>query len=119
MPLYYHATPYSNLGSIMREGLRLSFGEIYCSTVPETAACWVSFTRRTSGSIITIPFWRDEGDNRMNIGCDHSPIMTKMLGVDDGTASFVSNEAIPSDDIRWDDVRIWKNPWVIKGDEEE
>jgi len=117
MPIYYHATPYENFVSIMREGLRLSFGEIYCSTVPDTAACWVSFTRRNSSEIMTIPFHREDDDPRMKLGCDHSPIMTRMLGVDDETASFVSNEAIPSHDILWDEVRIWKNPWAIKGDE--
>ncbi len=116
MPIYYHATPYENLGSILANGIRLSFGEVYCSGVAQTAACWVSFTRRQHEQIITIPF--DTGDVQLPVGVDHSPIMTeKILGVDNATAAFVSHSPILPHQIILSDIRVWQNPWVIKGDD--
>lgn len=107
MPMYYHATPTENLDSILQEGIRNNFGEVYASLDPEIARRWISMTRRDSPQVSVIPFWRDEGDPRMTPGADHSPMMLAMLGYDPNEvgeqASFVSNEAIPPQDI-WPDA---------------
>lgn len=111
MTRYYHATPKENLTSILMTGIKARFGEVYCSTDEETSARWICFTRRDCKEIITLPFNRPQGDKRMSLGADHSPIMTRLLGVDDDGASFVSNESIPSKDIDWDSVRVYQNPF--------
>ena len=111
MPRYYHATPKENLGSILRHGIQAHFGEVYCSTSEETSARWICFTRRGSKEIITIPFNRPDGDKRMQLGTDHSPLMTKMIGVNEEGASFISTEAIPPKDIDLDSIMVWKNPF--------
>ena len=111
MPRYYHATPKENLGSILRDGIQSLFGGVYCSTSEETSARWICFTRRGSKEIITIPFNRPDGDKRMQLGTDHSPLMTKMIGVNEEGASFVSTETIPPKDIDLDNIMVWKNPF--------
>jgi len=111
MTRYYHATPKENLTSIMRHGIQTRFGEVYCSTSEETAARWICFTRRGSKEIITLPFNRREGDERMNIGADHSPLMLKIIGAQEEGASFTSNETIPNEDIDWDGVMVYQNPF--------
>ena len=111
MTRYYHATPKENLGSILRRGIQMNFGEVYCSTSEESAARWIMFTRRGSKEIITIPFVRAQGDKRMRLGTDHSPVMTKILGVDEEGASFVSTESIPPKDILIDQIHVWQNPF--------
>ena len=114
MPRYYHATPKENLPSIMKDGIQAKFGEVYCSTHEETSARWVCFTRMYSKEIITLPFDRPNGDKRMDIGTDHSPFLTKILGVEEEGASFVSSEPIPSEDIDWDSVIVYQNPHYTK-----
>jgi hypothetical protein len=111
MTRYYHATPKENLTSILMTGIKARFGEVYCSTDEETSARWICFTRRDCQEIITLPFNRPQGDKRMSLGADHSPIMTRLLGVDDDGASFVSSETIPSKDIDWDAVMVYENPF--------
>ncbi len=111
MPRYYHATPKENLGSILGRGIVTCFGYVYCSTSEGTAARWICFSRRGSKEIITIPFDRPDGDKRMQLGTDHSPILTKMLGVSEEGASFVSTETIPPSDIDLDNIMVWKNPF--------
>tara|TARA_R110002167_G_scaffold51627_3_gene149259 strand:+ start:2394 stop:2747 length:354 start_codon:yes stop_codon:yes gene_type:complete len=106
---YYHATPYENLHSIMGEGIRRSWGGVYCSTVMETSAKWICFTRPQSKKIVVLPFKRLK--SQMDYGSDHSPMLTKMMGVDDVSASFVCAEGIPASDIVWEDVRVFENPF--------
>ena len=56
-----------------------------------------------SPKIATVPFWRDEGDPRMEPGVDHSPMMLALLGLNpeevSDDASWTSNESIPPGDI--------------------
>tara|TARA_R100000406_G_scaffold23452_3_gene14910 strand:+ start:982 stop:1425 length:444 start_codon:yes stop_codon:yes gene_type:complete len=111
MTRYYHATPRDNLDSIMQHGIQMNFGEVYCSTDEESAARWICFTRRHSKEIMTLPFDRPDGDKRMRLGADHSPLMTKMLGIDDEGASFVSTESIPPKDIVIHEIHVWQNPF--------
>ncbi|QDP51866.1 MAG: hypothetical protein GOVbin4206_33 [Prokaryotic dsDNA virus sp.] len=111
MTRYYHATPKENLSSILQNGIEARFGEVYCSTSEETSARWICFTRRGSKEIITIPFSRPQGDKRMRLGADHSPVLTKILGVDEEGASFVSTETIPPKDILIDQINVWQNPF--------
>ena len=111
MTRYYHATPKSNLYSIMEQGIISRVDGVYCSTSEETAARWICFTRREAEEIVVLPFDRAEGDERMSIGIDHSPMMTNILGVSDEGASFVSSENIPMTDIDWEAVMVYKNPF--------
>ena len=110
MTRYYHATPKENLSSIMQHGIQTRFGEVYCSTAEESCARWICFTRMGAKEIITLPFSRPQGDKRMRLGTDHSPILTKMLGIDEEGASFTSSETIPPQDIDWGNVMVWQNP---------
>ena len=111
MTRYYHATPKENLVPIMQHGIQIKFGEVYCSTNEETAARWICFTRRGSKEVITLPFNRPESDERMNIGTDHSPLMLKIIGAHEEGASFTSSETIPPEDIDWDNVMVYQNPF--------
>jgi len=117
MPMYYHATPTKNLDSILQEGIRSNFGEVYASLDPEIARRWISFTQRQSPEVSVIPFWRDEGDPRMTPGADHSPMMLAMLGYDPNEvgeqASFVSSEPIPPQDIWPDALRNERSPGIL------
>jgi hypothetical protein len=110
MTRYYHATPKENLGSIMRDGIQARFGEVYCSTDEDSAARWICFTRMGCKEIMTLPFNRPQGDKRMQLGADHSPILTKMFGIDEEGASFTSSETIPPEDIEWGAVMVYQNP---------
>ena len=119
MPMYYHATPSENLDPILREGIRSNWGEVYASKNPEIARRWVSFTRRDSPKISVIPFWRDEGDPRMQPGVDHSPMMLSLLGVspeEAQDASWTSSEPIPPQDIWPDAVANERSEGVITYD---
>ncbi len=111
MTRYYHATPKNNLYPIMEQGIVSRFDGVYCSTSEETAVRWICFTRREAEEIVVLPFDRPEGDERMSIGVDHSPMMTNILGVSDEGASFVSSENIPMTDIDWEAVMVYKNPF--------
>ena len=115
-PIYWHATPYSNFHSIVEKGLLRSWGGVYCSTERETAVKWICFTRSQEEKIMAIPFKKNPKD--MELGMDHSPIMTKMLGVEDDSASFVYPKAIPANEIMWDMVVIYDNPFYAKKEEE-
>ena len=119
---YYHATPYSNLTSIMMKGIEARFGEVYCSTVQDTAAIWISFTRASqegADRIAVLPFERPEGDPRMSPGMDHSPILCRMFGFPEESASFVSSETIPNRDIMWNDVLVYDNPFLTNEEMKE
>ena len=111
MTRYYHATPKSNFNSIVEKGILARFGEVYCSTSEETAARWICFTRPAEEQVMVLPFDSPEGDERMSIGVDHSPMMTQLLGVSDEGASFVSSESIPMTDIDWEAVMVYENPF--------
>lgn len=111
MTRYYHATPKSNFNSIVEKGIISRFDGVYCSTSEETAVRWICFTRRDAEKIMVLPFDRPEGDERMRIGWDHSPMMTQLLGVSDEGASFVSSENIPNSDIDWGAVMVYDNPF--------
>ena len=82
----------------------------------DTSAKWICFTRPTSKKIMVLAFKRDS--SQMELGVDHSPMMTKILGVDDDSASFVNPKGIPSQDILWDEVRIYDNPFYAGVEEE-
>lgn len=117
MPMYYHATPTKNLDSILQEGIRSNFGEVYASLDPEIARRWISFTQRQSPQVSVVPFWRDEGDPRMTPGGDHSPMMLAMLGYDPNEvgeqASFVSSEPIPPQDIWPNAMQNERSPGIL------
>lgn len=111
MTRYYHATPYNNFNSIVEQGIVSRFDGVYCSTSEETAVRWICFTRRDAEKIMVLPFDRAEGDERMSIGADHSPMMTNLLGVSDEGASFVSSVNVGIQEIVWGDVMIYDNPF--------
>ena len=118
-PWYYHATPMENLGPIAARGIKPNYGEVYASRDQDGGAKWVGMTKPTSRHILSLPFWRDEGDPRMSSGTDHSPILAHMLGIDPEMASFVSNEPIPSEDIDWENAMQYENPFFVEGMEEK
>ncbi len=112
MTTYYHATPYENLHSIMEKGLLTRFGELYASTEPQTSLRWICLCKPMASKILVIPFRKDSSE--MRLGLDHSPLLTQMLGVEDESASFVSEENIPSENILWKEVLYYDNPFFTE-----
>ena len=110
--VYWHATPYENLTSILGNGIQPRFGEVYCSTNIDASARWICFTRRDAEKVVLIPFKANPDD--MSLGVDHSPMMTKMLGVDDEGASYVYNDTVKPRMIVFDDIRVVDNPFYNK-----
>ncbi|MAI40431.1 MAG: hypothetical protein CMA09_03945 [Euryarchaeota archaeon] len=107
--VYWHASPHENLTSILGNGIQPRFGEVYCSTNLEASARWICFTRRDAEKVVLIPFTANPDD--MSLGVDHSPMMTKMLGVPDEGASYVYGETVNFKQIVFDDIRIVDNPF--------
>jgi hypothetical protein len=105
--VYWHATPYDNLTSILGNGIQPRFGEVYCSTNVDASARWICFTRQNAEKVVLIPFTANPDD--MSLGVDHSPMMTKMLGVDDEGASYVYNQTVNPRQIVFDDIRVVEN----------
>lgn len=118
-PWYYHATPMENLPSIAARGIKPSMGEVYASRDQDGGAKWVGMIKPTSRQILSLPFFREEGDPRMQPGVDHSPILAHMLGIDPEQASFVSREGIPSREIDWENAMQYENPFYIEDLEEK
>ncbi len=110
--VYWHATPYENLTSILGNGIQPRFGEVYCSTNIDASARWICFTRQDAEKVVLIPFKANPDD--MSLGVDHSPMMTKMLGVDDEGASYVYNDTVKPRMIVFDDIRVVDNPFYNK-----
>ena len=110
--VYWHATPYENLTSILGNGIQPRFGEVYCSTNIDASARWICFTRQDAEKVVLIPFTANPDD--MRLGVDHSPMMTKMLGVDDEGASYVYNDTVKPRMIVFDDIRVVENPFYNK-----
>ena len=110
--VYWHATPYENLTSILGNGIQPRFGEVYCSTNIDASARWICFTRQDAEKVVLIPFKANPDD--MSLGVDHSPMMTKMLGVDDEGASYVYNDTVKPRMIVFDDIRVVENPFYNK-----
>tara|TARA_A100001201_G_scaffold22048_1_gene24714 strand:+ start:432 stop:935 length:504 start_codon:yes stop_codon:yes gene_type:complete len=103
-PWYYHATPEDNLMSILSEGIKPGMdGVVYATKDPDLSARWMSYARQDSPRIANIPFWRDEGDPRIEPAGDHSPMMIPLLmGSDYKTREgdvVESSEPIPREDI--------------------
>jgi hypothetical protein len=110
--VYWHASPYSNLTSILGNGIQPRFGEVYCSTNLDASARWICFTRQNADKVVLIPFKANPDD--MSLGLDHSPMMTKMLGVDDKGASYVYGDTVKPSMIVFDDIRVVDNPFYNK-----
>tara|TARA_Y100000592_G_C5422020_1_gene293707 strand:+ start:130 stop:579 length:450 start_codon:yes stop_codon:yes gene_type:complete len=107
--VYYHATPRENLTLILMQGIKPYWGGVYCSDNPDACLRWICFTKQHSKEIAVIPFDADPAS--MRLGLDHSPIMTQMiLGVSDEGASWVSDNLISPDSIRFSEIRIHDNP---------
>ena len=105
--VYWHASPYENLTSILHNGIQPRFGEVYCSTNLDASARWICFTRQDAEKVVLIPFEANPDD--MRLGVDHSPMMTEMLGVPDEGASYVYSETVNPRQIVFDDIRIVDN----------
>ena len=110
--VYWHASPHENLTSILGNGIQPRFGEVYCSTNLEACARWICFTRQDAEKVVLIPFRANPDD--MSLGVDHSPMMTKMLGVPDEGASYVYGQTVNFKQIVFDDIRIVDNPFYDK-----
>ncbi len=105
--VYWHASPYENLTSILGNGIQPRFGEVYCSTNLEACARWICFTRQDAEKVVLIPFRANPDD--MRLGVDHSPMMTEMLGVPDEGASYVYNQTVNPRQFIFDDIRLVDN----------
>jgi hypothetical protein len=107
----YHATPIENLGSILKEGIKPSFGLVYASTDKDTAAKWISFTRMWSKEIVVIAF--DKNESEIELGNDHSPMMLKLIGANPEGASYTC-DAVAPEEIILKDVWKYQNPFYNK-----
>jgi len=107
--VYWHASPYENLTSILGNGIQPRFGEVYCSSNQETSGRWICLTRVDTEKVVLIPFKANPND--MKLGVDHSPMLTKMLGVPDEGSSFVYNQTVNPKQIMFNDIKVMVNPF--------
>jgi len=114
---YWHATPAENLTSIISNGLKPGFdGVSYFSDDPVKCALWMSFCRRDAKEIIAIPFEIEESE--MRLGIDHSPMMTKMLGIEDEGASFVNPNVLRfRDHCDISLIKVFQNTFAMSDEE--
>lgn len=113
-PMYYHATPEKNMGPIMHEGIKGRGDEVYASRNAEIARNWIMLTNPGAEKILTLPFFREEGDERMRPGQDHHPSILSTLGFDPekdaDDAAWTHQGTVPPNDIRWEEARVHSNP---------
>ena len=117
---YWHATPAENLASIMVDGLKPGFGGLtYFSDDPVKSAIWMCFTRRDAREVYSIPFEIEE--SLMELGIDHSPMMTQMLGIDDEGSSFTYSHGVLSfrEHSNFDGIRVFQNTFAMSDDDLE
>ena len=115
---YWHATPAENLSSIIANGLKPGFGGLtYFSDDPVKSAIWMCFTRRDAKEVYSIPFEIEE--SLMELGIDHSPMMTKMLGIDDEGSSFTYSGGVLSfgKHANFDGIRVFQNTFAMSDEE--
>lgn len=115
--IYWHATPSTNFISIIVNGLQPGFGgKSYFSNDPSKCALWMAFTHREDKEIYAIPFEIEE--SKMELGVDHSPMLSKMFGFDDEGASFTYSGVLSfRDHVNMDDIRIFQNTFAMSDDE--
>lgn len=115
---YWHATPAENLASIMVDGLKPGFGGLtYFSDDPVKSAIWMCFTRRDAKEVYSIPFEIEE--SLMELGIDHSPMMTKMLGIEDEGSSFTYSHGVLNfgKHANFDGIRVFQNTFAMTDEE--
>lgn len=122
--MYYHATPTENVGSILKHGIRPilngqhspEYGQVYCSSNPDAAVRWICLTRPFAAKVSLIPFMGNPED--MREGIDHSPMLTKMLGVSDDGAAYVTGHVEP-ERILMTIIQEFENPFHTEENSDE
>jgi len=110
--IYYHATPFSNLYSIMAEGIKPNFGTIYSTDTKELSVSWICFTNRGVRKIIVVPYRAEPKTHRP--ATDHSPMMLTILGAPPGAKVYETSKAIEPKQIMVEDILIYDNPCFDK-----
>ena len=122
--IFYHATDYDNLPSIMGKGIVPGIdGVVYSAENGHLSMAWMCMTRPQTKKVISIPYRADMKTHRP--ASDHSPFMLEFLGAklketsyDMGTKVYETTETIKPEQIMFDKIKQVDNPCYIGGKEE-
>tara|TARA_R100000734_G_C3259296_1_gene58479 strand:- start:221 stop:661 length:441 start_codon:yes stop_codon:yes gene_type:complete len=113
--VFYHATDYKNLASIMSKGIVPNYDGIYSSEDGQLSTMWICMTKHQTKKVMVIPYIADTKTHRP--ATDHSPYMLEMLGakLDEtpytmDTKVYQTFETIKPEQIRFDKIRVVDNP---------
>lgn len=93
----FHGTDYTNIGSILKDGLISRFEGVYLTDSKESAARWIGFRLRAGGKTQMAIIEVEVPEEGLEEGVDHSPMMVQLFGVG---KSILSPENIPPTAIR-------------------
>tara|TARA_R100000742_G_C4216546_1_gene41480 strand:+ start:218 stop:640 length:423 start_codon:yes stop_codon:yes gene_type:complete len=106
--IYYHATPFSNLSSIMAKGLVPTYNGLYSSESKELSVSWICMTNQDIKKIMVIPYKADPKTHRP--ASDHSLMMLRILGAPVDTKVYVTYEVVKPNQIILEDILTYDNP---------
>ena len=115
--IFFHATDYDNLPSIMRQGiLPGSDGMVYSSEDGQLSLAWMCMNKPEAKKIISIPYKADMSIHRP--ATDHTPFMMELLGAkleetryDMDTKVYETTETIKPEKIFFDKIKQIDNPF--------
>lgn len=94
----YHGTNYKNLKSILAKGLKKSIeGGVYLTDSKESAVAWTAIRVLANGDNAILVCEVDIDDEKLELGCDHSPMMQEIFGCGE---SYLYKDNIPTDKIK-------------------
>ncbi len=122
--IFYHATDYDNLPSIMGKGIVPDIdGVVYSSEDGHLSTIWICRTKPHIKKVILIPYKADMATHRP--AGDHSPSMLDFLGANleetrynRDTKVYETTETIKPEQIIFDKIMQYDNPCYIGGKEE-
>ena len=115
--IFFHATDYDNLPSIMRQGiLPGSDGFVYSSEDGHLSIAWMCKNKPEAKKIVSIPYKADMATHRP--ARDASPFMLEFLGAesedtryDMDTKVYETTETIKPEQIFFDKIKQIDNPF--------
>ena len=94
----YHGTNYKNLSSILAKGLKKSIeGGVYLTDSKKSAVAWTAIRVVASGGDTILVCEVDVDEEKLELGCDHSPMMQEIFGCGE---SYLYRDDISTDKIK-------------------
>ena len=114
--IFFHATDYDNLSSIMAKGIVPGIdGVVYSAENGHLSTAWMCMTRPQTKKVISIPYKADMATHRL--AGDHSPFMLEVLGAkleetsyNMDTKVYETTETIKPEQIFFDKIKQVDNP---------